>query len=162
KAAFQRYIRAGGGFVGIHSAADTEYNWPWYGGLIGAYFQSHPAIQKGAIKIEDRAHPSTALLPERWERTDEWYNFAADPRGQVHVIATLDETTYSGGAMGTDHPIAWCQGYDGGRAWYTAGGHTRESYSEPLFLQHLLGGIQFAAGFPDGDCPAVRSLPPRP
>ncbi len=161
QAAFQRYIEAGGGFVGVHSAADTEYDWPWYGGLVGAYFKGHPAIQPASIVVSDSVHPSTRDLPARWNRTDEWYNFQANPRARVHVLATVNEATYSGGEMGDDHPIAWCQFYGGGRAWYTALGHTRESYSEPLFLRHLLGGIQFAAGFPDGDCPAVRSVPQR-
>ncbi len=162
QAAFQRYIEAGGGFAGIHSAADTEYDWPWYGDLVGAYFKGHPAVQPATIVVSDSVHPSTRSLPTRWNRTDEWYDFRTNPRGRVHVLATVTEATYSGGGMGPDHPIAWCQFYGGGRAWYTALGHTRESYSEPLFLQHLSGGIQFAAGFPDGDCPAVRSLPPRP
>jgi len=161
QAAFQRYIEKGRGFVGVHSAADTEYDWPWYGGLVGAYFKNHPAIQPAAIRIADSVHASTRDLPPLWERTDEWYNFQTNPRARAHVLASLDESTYSGGEMGGDHPIAWCQFYDGGRAWYTALGHTRESYAEPLFLGHLLGGIRFAAGFPD-DCPAVRSLQPRP
>ncbi len=161
KAALQRYIQAGGGFVGIHSASDTEHNWPWYGGLVGAFFKSHPAIQPARIRVTDRVHSSTRFLPSPWLRTDEWYNFDANPRGRVHVLSTLDEATYAGGDMGADHPVAWCQFYDGGRSWYTAGGHTRESFSESLFRQHLWGGIQFAAGFPDTDCPAPRSIPPR-
>jgi cytochrome c len=146
KAAFERYIRAGGGFVGVHSASDTEYQWPWYGGLVGAYFASHPAIQRGTVRISDASHPSTKGLPEIWVRTDEWYNFRSNPRGVVHVLASLDESTYSGGAMGADHPIAWCQEIDGGRSWYTAMGHTTESYAEPLFRLHLLGGIESVAG----------------
>jgi len=162
QAAFQRYIEAGGGFVGIHSAADTEYDWPWYGDLVGAYFKGHPAVQPATIVVSDSVHPSTRSLPTHWNRTDEWYDFRTNPRGRVHVLATVSEATYSDGEMGADHPIAWCQFYGGGRTWYTALGHTRESYSEPLFLRHLWGGIQFAAGFPDGDCPAVRSLLPRP
>lgn len=145
QAAFERYLRNGGGFAGVHSATDTEYDWPWYGGLVGAYFQDHPAIQQATIRVEDTTHPSTNSLPTSWVRTDEWYNFRLNPRGRVKVLATLDERTYNGGNMGADHPIAWCQLYGGGRAWYTAGGHTRESYSEPLFRQHLLGGIQFTA-----------------
>lgn len=161
QAAFERYIRGARGFVGIHSAADTEYDWPWYGGLMGAYFKSHPAIQPASIAIADPAHPSTRRLPARWDRVDEWYNFQTNPRRRVHVLATLDEASYAGGEMGSDHPIAWCQFYDGGRAWYTALGHTRESYTEPLFLEHLLGGIQFAAGYPDADCPEPRPLAPR-
>jgi cytochrome c len=146
QAAFERYIRAGGGYVGIHSACDTEYDWPWYGRLVGAYFSRHPEIQTATVWVEDRTHRSTAGLPERWERTDEWYDFRANPRGQVNVLARLDEATYTGGGMGDDHPIAWWHDFEGGRAWYTAGGHTAESYREPLFLQHLLGGIQYAVG----------------
>ena len=155
QAAFERYIQAGGGFVGIHSAADTEYGWSWYGGLVGAYFQNHPAIQTATIKVADRVHPSTTSLPALWERTDEWYNFQTNPRGKVHVLAALDENTYSGGESGFDHPITWCHEYDGGRAWYTAGGHTGDTYSETLYLEHLLGGIEFAAGVADGDCGAT-------
>jgi type 1 glutamine amidotransferase len=145
--AFQRFIATGNGFVGVHSAADTEYDWAWYGGLMGAYFASHPDIQPATIRIENADHPSTRSLPDAWIRTDEWYNFQNNPRDNpdVHVLASLDESTYSGGSMG-DHPIAWFHAYQGGRAWYTAGGHTMESYSEPLFLAHLLGGIEYAAG----------------
>jgi type 1 glutamine amidotransferase len=146
KAAFERYIRSGGGFVGVHSASDTEYRWPWYGRLVGAWFASHPQIQRATVHIENPDHPSTKVLPASWERTDEWYNFRTNPRGAAQVLATLDEATYSGGAMRADHPIAWCQEMDGGRSWYTAMGHTTESYSEPLFLLHLLGGIESAAG----------------
>jgi cytochrome c len=153
KAAFERYIRAGGGFVGIHSASDTEYQWAWYGRLVGAYFASHPQIQPATIQIEDTGHPSTKDLPTIWQRTDEWYNFRSNPRGTAHVLATLDEASYSGGKMGYDHPIAWCQEFDGGRSWYTAMGHTGESYAEPLFRLHLLGGIESAAGL---GCPAGR------
>jgi len=153
KAAFERYIRSGGGFAGIHSASDTEYQWAWYGRLVGAYFASHPEIQRARILIEDPAHPSTRDLPAVWQRTDEWYNFRSNPRGAVHVLARLDEASYSGGKMGADHPIAWCQVIDGGRSWYTAMGHTVESYAEPLFRRHLLGGIENAAGVA-GSCPS--------
>ena len=146
KAAFERYIRSGGGFVGIHSASDTEYQWTWYGRLVGAYFASHPEIQRATVRIEDPSHPSTKGLPASWERTDEWYNFRSNPRGVAHILATLDETTYSGGKMGDDHPIVWCQAIDSGRSWYTALGHTSESYAEPLFRLHLLGGIESVAG----------------
>jgi type 1 glutamine amidotransferase len=146
--AFEGFIRRGGGFAGVHSAADTEYGWAWYGGLVGAYFKSHPQIQRATVRVVNRRHPSTAGLPRTWTRTDEWYNFARNPRPSVHVIAMLDEASYSPGpdAMGSDHPIAWWQAYQGGRAWYTAGGHTAESYSDPLFRRHLLGGIRYAAG----------------
>jgi type 1 glutamine amidotransferase len=161
KAAFERYIRAGGGFVGVHSASDTEYGWAWYGGLVGTYFGGHPAIQSGVVTATDRVHPSTRGLPVRWTRVEEWYNFSSNPRPRVHVLATLDESTYSGGSMGADHPISWCQFYDGGRAWYTAMGHAAETYEEPLFARHLLGGIRFAAGYPDCDGRPARTLEPR-
>ena len=150
--ALKSYIRRGGGWAGIHSAADTEYEWPFYGRLVGAYFQSHPAVQPASVDVTDRAHPSTRSLPARWTRTDEWYSFATNPRNSVHVLATLDESTYSGGAMGADHPIAWCHRVKRGRAWYTAGGHTTESYSEPDFRRHVLGGILWSAGLAKGDC----------
>jgi type 1 glutamine amidotransferase len=152
QAAFQSYIGAGGGYVGVHSAADTEYDWPFYGGLVGAYFMSHPAIQQAQVRIEDRTNPSTAHLPAIWTRTDEWYNYRTNPRANVHVLANLNESSYSGGTMGVDHPITWCQDYAGGRAWYTGLGHTEESYADPLFTRMLLGGIQIAAGSVTADC----------
>jgi cytochrome c len=154
--AFERYIRSGGGFVGVHSASDTEHDWPWYGGLVGAYFRTHPAIQPAAISVASGDDLSTSRLPRRWERRDEWYSFDADPRGRVRVLATLDESSYDAGdgAMG-DHPIAWSHPYDGGRAWYTAGGHTAEAYAEPLFRAHVLGGILWAAGY---DVPRIASV----
>jgi type 1 glutamine amidotransferase len=152
QAAFKRYIRHGGGFVGIHSAADTEHEWPFYGGLVGAYFQSHPEVQPATVGIVDRTHLSTRHLPEHWARTDEWYNLAANPRGRVHVLAVLDESSYLGGTMGSDHPIAWCHLYRGGRSWYSGGGHTVAAYAEPAFRTHLLGGIRWAAGRGPGDC----------
>ncbi|MCC7104213.1 MAG: ThuA domain-containing protein [Chloroflexi bacterium] len=148
QAAFERYIRAGHGYVGVHSASDTEYDWPWYGGLVGAYFDTHPAIQTATVRLEQREHPLTAALSDPWVRTDEWYNFRSNPRDQVQVLARLDERTYDGGAMGGDHPIAWYHPYDGGRAWYTAMGHTGDSYVEVAFLQHLLGGIAYAGNLP--------------
>ncbi len=156
QAAFERFVQAGHGYIGVHAAADTEYSWSWYGGLVGAYFQSHPPGTAAAtVQVLDKAHPSTAGLPTEWARTDEWYNFATNPRGNVHVLATLDETSYAGGTMGYDHPISWCQAYDGGRSWYTGLGHTASSYSEPLYRQHLLGGIEWAAGAVEGDCGAT-------
>lgn len=146
EAAFMQYIQSGGGFVGIHSASDTEYDWDWYGELIGAHFLSHPAIQTATIEVEDGTHPSTSHLSAQWIRNDEWYNFARNPRDRVNVLLTLDESTYAGGSMGSDHPIAWYREFDGGRAWYTAGGHTQASFSEPDFREHILGGILWAAG----------------
>lgn len=148
KTAFQRYIQAGGGYVGIHSASTTEYEWTWFGNLMGAHFANHPhnpGVRGATITITDHHHPSTIDLPQEWVRDDEWYNFKSFYSG-INVLANLDETTYEGGIHGTDHPIAWYHEFDGGRAFYTALGHTVESYEEPLFLKHLLGGIQYAMG----------------
>ncbi|MER5601576.1 ThuA domain-containing protein [Streptomyces sp. NPDC002265] len=150
--AFEGYVRHGGGYVGVHSAADTEYDWAFYGGLAGAYFQNHPAIQPATVNVEDRAHPATSHLGRTWERTDEWYNYRSNPREHAHVLASLDETSYTGGTMNGDHPIAWCQDYQGGRAFYTGGGHTKESYADPAFRQHLLGGIRWVIGDVQADC----------
>src|SRR5215207_4874664 len=119
-AALERFIRRGGGFVGIHSAADTEYDWPWYAKLVGAYFRSHPSIQPATLHIVDGSHASTRDLPQQWTRTDEWYNFRAPPGADVSVLMRIDERSYSGGTMGDNHPVVWCHAYDGGRAWYTA------------------------------------------
>jgi len=150
--ALQAYIRGGGGFLGVHSAADTGHAWPWYLDMLGAEFVDHPAIQSAALVRQDAAHPATASLPARWTRTDEWYNFRASPRGRVHVLLAIDETSYQGGAMGADHPMAWCHEFEGGRSAYTALGHTKESWSEPLFLDHLRGLLRWAAGLSPGDC----------
>lgn len=146
QAAFEFYIRSGGGYAGIHAASFTEYEWPWYGTLVGAYFVSHPAVQSASQDVESGSHPSTAHLDSRWTRTDEWYDYSTNPRAQVNVLLSLDESSYSGGAMGDDHPSAWYHDYDGGRSWYTGGGHTDASYSEPDFRAHLLGGLRYAAG----------------
>ncbi len=146
KAAFERYIHAGGGYAGIHSATDTEYDWAWYGRLVGAFFKNHPHIAPASINVEDQQHSSTSMLPKKWEWTDEWYNFRTNPRNSVHVLLTVDESSYQGGEMGKEHPIAWYHEFEGGRAWYTALGHRPESYSDPLFLAHLWGGIAYAGG----------------
>jgi cytochrome c len=153
QAAFERFVNDGGGYAGVHAASDTEYDWPWYGQLVGAYFKSHPSIQQATIDVEDHSHPSTAQLPNQWTRTDEWYNFRANPRQNVHVLASLDEASYQPGAdaMG-DHPFSWCHTQSAGRAWYTGAGHTKESYADPVFRGHLLGGIEYAAGMVAADC----------
>ncbi|MET7971180.1 ThuA domain-containing protein, partial [Micromonospora sp. NPDC005305] len=150
--AFEAYVGAGGGYVGVHAAADTEYDWPFYGNLVGAWFASHPAIQPANVKVEDRAHAATAHLPQTWNRTDEWYNYRTNARSTAHVLATLDESSYSGGSMGGDHPHAWCKTYAGGRSFYTGGGHTQASYADAAFRAHLLGGIRYAAGRAKADC----------
>ncbi|MFI9642471.1 ThuA domain-containing protein [Micromonospora sp. NPDC051925] len=150
--AFESYIGAGGGYVGVHSAADTEYDWPFYGNLVGAWFASHPAIQQATVRVEDRAHAATAHLGQTWQRTDEWYNYRTNARSTAHVLANLDESSYSGGGMGADHPHVWCKTYSGGRSFYTGGGHNQSAYSEPAFRSHLLGGIRYAAGRTKADC----------
>jgi type 1 glutamine amidotransferase len=152
QSAFESYIRAGGGYVGVHAAADTEYDWPFYGNLVGAYFVSHPAIQQANVRVENRAHAATAHLPQTWTRTDEWYNYRTNVRSTARVLANLDEGSYSGGGMGADHPHAWCKTFEGGRAFYTGGGHTQESYADANFRAHLLGGIRYAAGRTRADC----------
>ncbi|GIE74748.1 glycosyl hydrolase [Actinoplanes philippinensis] len=150
--AFESYIRAGGGYTGVHAAADTEYDWPFYGRLVGAYFASHPAVQQATVKVEDRAHASTAHLSQTWPRTDEWYDYRTNARGTAHVLATLDEGSYSGGQMGADHPHAWCKTVDAGRSFYTGGGHTPPAYAETAFRAHLLGGIRYTAKRTNADC----------
>ncbi|CAA9258288.1 MAG: Cytochrome c551/c552 [uncultured Adhaeribacter sp.] len=145
EAAFERYIQAGGGFMGIHAATDTEYDWGWYGRLVGAYFESHPKTQQATLQIVDRKNIATKHLPKKWTRTDEWYNFKKlNP--DVKVLIKIDEKSYEGGKNGKDHPMAWYHNYDGGRAFYTELGHTDESFADPLYLKHVLGGIKYAIG----------------
>ncbi|CAL9436752.1 hypothetical protein SUDANB95_02148 [Actinosynnema sp. ALI-1.44] len=150
--AFESYIRGGDGYVGVHSAADTEYDWPFYGELVGAYFASHPAIQQATVRVENRAHPATAHLGSSWGRTDEWYNYRTNPRSTARVLATLDESTYSGGSMGGDHPHTWCKTLGGGRSFYTGSGHTQASYAEAGFRSMVLGGLRYASGRAKADC----------
>lgn len=152
EADFERYIQAGGGFMGIHSAADTEYEWGWYGRMVGGYFIDHPGIndphpnvQMGSLEVIDASHPSTSFLPNPWERTDEWYSYK-NMNPDVHVLLKLDENSYKGGYDMGDHPIAWYHDYDGGRAFFTGSGHTNESYTEELYLKHVLAGLQYAMG----------------
>ena len=147
QAAFESWVAAGGGTVGIHSASDTEYDWAFYGDLIGAYFKEHPAIQMATVRVEATDHPIMAAVPTSWVRSDEWYAFVTNPRPRVTVLATVDEATYAGGTMGSDHPIIWAHMTVGGaRSFYTALGHTPESYAEAPFRQHLVNGIRWAAG----------------
>jgi type 1 glutamine amidotransferase len=135
RAAFKRYIRRGGGFVGVHAASDTRGRWKWYERLVGARFDRHdPGVSERTVRVVDRRTAATRALPAAWTRTDEWYRFRSRPR--AHVLAELDES----------RPLAWCHRYDGGRSVYTAMGHTKESYAEPQFVGHLLGTIEMAAG----------------
>jgi type 1 glutamine amidotransferase len=141
KAAFGRYIRSGGGFVGIHGALDSESRWAWYHRLAGASFLSHPPIQRARLIVSS---PDSSERSQPWERTDEWYDYRALLESVV-VVVSVDETSYRGGKMGRTHPVTWYHPFEGGRAWYTAMGHTTCSYSEPRFLEHLLTGIRYAA-----------------
>ncbi len=141
--AFEGYIKGGGSFLGIHAAADTEYDWPWYGKLVGGYFDGHPNdpnVRKATIAVLDKTHSSTAHLSNKWVRSDEWYNFK-ELNPDVTVLMNLDEGSYEGGTNGDHHPIAWYHEFDGGRAYYTGGGHTDESFDEPDFKKHLMGAI---------------------
>ena len=148
--AFKKYIEAGGGYMGIHAATDCEYDWPWYGNLSGAYFGGHPSQQAATLNIADSENIATKHLPNPWIRKDEWYSFkwmAAD----LHVLITIDEKSYDLNKiepMGY-HPMAWYHEYDGGRAFYTELGHVEESYTDPLYLRHILGGIAYAMGTKD-------------
>jgi type 1 glutamine amidotransferase len=143
--AFEQYIHAGGGYVGVHAASDTEYDWPWYGKLVGAYFIKHPEQQVATLQVTDRKSIATKHLPETWTRKDEWYNFK-DIQPDIKVLIKIDESSYKGGSNGDNHPMAWYHDYDGGRAFYTGLGHVDASYTDPLFLKHLLGGLQYAMG----------------
>ncbi|MGB5429334.1 ThuA domain-containing protein [Eudoraea sp.] len=147
EAGFERYIQAGGGFVGVHAATDTEYDWNWYGKLVGAYFHSHPSgTPEADFIIKDQSFAATSFFTDTiWHRTDEMYNFKKiNP--DINVLITIDETTYDGGINGDYHPMSWYHEYDGGRAFYTALGHTSESLVDEQYLKHLLGGIQYAIG----------------
>lgn len=151
EADFERYIQSGGGYMGVHSASATEYTWRWFGRLTGAYFKDHPAIQETTLHPEDEVHPAVCFLHGHdWKWKDEWYNFR-NYESDLHILLTIDEHSYQGGSSpeGVNpekHPIAWCHEFDGGRAFYTALGHIPESYGDPQFQQHLLGGLRYAIG----------------
>jgi type 1 glutamine amidotransferase len=150
KTAFKDYVEGGGGFVAVHGALAgaeaTEGDWPWYADLLGTTFVTHTPVVPGVIKVEDTNNPSTAKLPLRWPHTEEWYFFSSNPRDKAHVLATVDEASFLRTPINQDHPISWCRDMGKGRVWFTALGHADECFSEPLFLAHLLGGIQYAAG----------------
>ena len=148
--ALRSYLTAGRGFVGIHGATTAENEWDWYGWLVGRYFTAHPEIQTAVVRVADPDHPSAWHIPSRWIWTDEWYEFTPPMSDELQVILTVDESTYdetftSGGVayagMQPEHPIAWCQEWDGGRMFYTALGHLEGAWSDQIFLQHVYGGI---------------------
>jgi cytochrome c len=145
QADFERYIQAGGGFVGIHAATDTEYNWPWYNQLVGAYFEGHPAIQDANLKCIKKEDACCQHIPETWTFNEEWYNFKSiNP--DIEVLMEIDESSYEGGTNGVNHPMVWKHDYDGGRSFYTALGHKKETFIDPIFLQQVFAGIEFAMG----------------
>lgn len=157
--ALQGFIRAGGGFVGVHAASDTLYEWPWYGELVGAYFDGHPpGTSVATLHNEDNQHASTNHLEASFQLEDEWYYFDQNPRGDVHVLLTLDEgssdvlANYEGSTPEGDHPITWCREFDGGRSWYTALGHRSEVWRDVRFQEMLLDGMLWAARRADGNC----------
>lgn len=143
KTAIEQYIRSGGGVVGIHAASTIEKEWAWYGKLVGAVFTDHPEPQQATVIRVDSKNPASRMFPKKWPHTDEWYNFR-DKQPELHVLLKVDESTYQGGKLGVDHPVAWYHKFDGGRAFYTALGHFASSYGDPLFVAHLEAGILYA------------------
>ncbi|MGA9637248.1 ThuA domain-containing protein, partial [Flavobacterium sp.] len=145
--AFEEFIHNGGSYVGVHAASDTEFEWPFYAEMIGAQFKSHPKQQKAVLNVDtNNPHPATTHYPASFEKFDEWYNFKKPVAQHVNVILSIDETSYQGDRMGTHHPISWYHVYEGGRVFYTAMGHTDESYVDTNFLKHLQEGIRWSLG----------------
>ena len=154
QAAFEKFIQSGKGYVGIHAASDTEYDWPWYTQLVGRMFVIHPVIQTAMLDLKSEKFPGLTRWPERLMWTDEWYEFTPEKTSGLNYLMTVDEKTFnpeadwgrvSGKGMGDFHPISWYHKFDGGRSFYTALGHMPEVYSEKLFLEHVYGGIYWAA-----------------
>lgn len=149
QAVLEAFVRAGGGFAGIHSASDTEYDWPWYGQLVGAYFDGHPPeVRTAELRVVEEDHPATAGLSSTWVRDDEWYDLR-DVQPGLSILLEIDETTYKAAAESPrplPRPIAWYREFDGGRTFYTALGHTAEGFREPAFRSHVWGGITWALG----------------
>ncbi len=144
---FERYIQAGGGYVGIHAASDTEYDWPWYNELMGGYFASHPGnpnVQNGKMVTLDKNHPSTAHLPETFERKDEFYDFKSLKKDKLKFLTEVKESSYKDGKMGDFHPMSWYHEFEGGKAFYSNYGHTPETFNEPLMTEHFWGGLKWA------------------
>ncbi len=142
KSAFKQYIHSGGGFVGIHAATDVNYEWEWYGELVGAFFEKHPKIQNAKLNIIMPKNKINKGLPQPWMHKDEWYNFK-NVSPKINVLIKIDETSYTGGSMNNDHPISWYHEFEGGKVFYTALGHTKECYTDPLFLRHVLAGLKW-------------------
>jgi uncharacterized protein len=155
QAAFEKFIKAGKGFVGIHAATDTEYDWAWYGKMVGMYFKIHPQQQTAYLTVNDSNFPGMERFPKKLLWTDEWYEFKTPANASdLKVLVSLDEKSYNpnakwgdneGKGMGASHPISWYHNYDGGRAFYTALGHIPAIYADQTFLDHIYGGIYWAA-----------------
>ena len=147
--ALERYVRRGGGWMGVHSAADTEYMWPFYKTMVVTYFKDHPAVQPATVTISLPSHAAIRnVAADPWVATDEWYNFDSNPRSVlgVDVLATVDETTYTGGTMGADHPVIWVQERLVGRTLYTMLGHEAARWEEPAFVEHIASGVRWVTG----------------
>ena len=154
QAALERFVRKGGGFVGVHSASDTEYEWPWYTKMVGHLFHRHPVVQTAFIDVKDRNFPGMERFPQRFLWTEEWYEFKPPLSDQLHYLLAVDDRSYRttpnqgpqrSAGVGDLHPMSWYQNYDGGRAFYTGLGHLPATYSDALFRHHLYGGIYWAA-----------------
>jgi uncharacterized protein len=142
------FVEGGGGFAGIHAAADGEWSWDWYPELLGARFAGHPeGVRDAVAQVADAGHPSTSGLPARWAFRDEWYAFR-DVRPGNHLLLSVDGTTYAAGefAMPAPHPVAWWRSIGAGRSWYTGLGHDVAAWSSPELLDHVAGGLRWAAG----------------
>lgn len=144
KTAFMRFIQSGKGYVGVHAGSDALYNWPWYNKLVGAYFKNHPKPQEAELTVTDKNFIATKELPASWKHFDEWYNYKETNWDSVQVLLTVNEKSYAGGENGSYHPVCWYHNYDGGRSFFLGLGHTKECYTDPLFLDLLLGGIKYA------------------
>ncbi|PWJ59584.1 hypothetical protein CLV98_102418 [Dyadobacter jejuensis] len=147
QAAFERFIKSGKGWVGVHAAADTEYDWEWYTKLVGMMFKTHPAQQTAYLDVVDSNFPGLERFPKRMLWTDEWYEYQKPYKSNdLKFLITLDEKSYKPKeGMGAVHPVAWYHTFDGGRAFYTGLGHIGLVYSDQSFLDHLYGGIYWAA-----------------
>ncbi len=143
------YVRGGGGFVGVHNAADTLYSFREYGEMLGGYFHSHPWTQVVRVIVEDQSHPSTRHLPRTFEVLEEVYTFRDWSRARTHVLISLDNSSVDlsrGTRPDNDYALAWCHSYGRGRVFYTAFGHFTWLWRQDWFQRHLLGGILWAAG----------------
>jgi len=142
RSAILSFVNSGGGFIGVHSATDTLYEWPEYGQLIGAYFNDHPWTEQAAVIVEDATHPSTNTLGSRFLITEEFYRFRTNPRLAAHVLLSLDASSV--GAAG-DFPLAWSREVSNGRVYYNALGHFDETWRDPRFQAQMRGAIMWVA-----------------